>query len=71
MNVKLKGGQSEEKETVGTTADNSSSYRQSEPSNKTVEEEALSNGVCSRYSRVQLFISLVFVLYRTRTDNCK
>ncbi len=48
MNVKSKGGHSEEKEIVGTTADNSSSYRQSEPSDKTVEEEALSNGVCSR-----------------------
>ncbi len=48
MNVKSKGGHCEEKETVGTTADNSSSYRQSEPSDKTVEEEALSNGVCSR-----------------------
>jgi hypothetical protein len=48
VNVKSKGGHCEEKETVGTTADNSSSYRQSEPSDKTVEEEALSNGVCSR-----------------------
>ncbi len=48
MNEKSMGGQGEEKETVGTTADNSSSYRQSEPSDKTVHEEALSNGLCSR-----------------------